>query len=167
MKPRYTQAQKEKAVTYYAEHNISITQACREMGYPHRDMLCAWIQEIRPDLLSRKQGSCKKDSCLIRYTKEEKYSIVEEWMTSNIPVYRVAAKYRVSKATISKWKCLILGKDSKVPMRKNEEHWLTEKTKADLQSEIVRLQAENHMLRMERDALQKASELLKSEGNQS
>ena len=40
-----------------------------------------------------------------------------EWMTSNIPVYRVAAKYRVSKATISKWKCLILGKDSKVPMR--------------------------------------------------
>lgn len=52
-------------------------------------------------------------------------------------------------------------------MRKNEEHWLTEKTKADLQSEIVRLQAENHMLRMERDALQKASELLKSEGNQS
>lgn len=137
------------------------------MGYPHRDMLCAWIQEIRPDLLSRKQGSCKKDSCLIRYTKEEKYSIVEEWMTSNIPVYRVAAKYRVSKATISKWKCLILGKDSKVPMRKNEEHWLTEKTKADLQSEIVRLQAENHMLRMERDALQKASELLKSEGNQS
>ena len=60
MKPRYTQAQKEKAVTYYAEHNISITQACREMGYPHRDMLCAWIQEIRSDLLSRKQGSCKK-----------------------------------------------------------------------------------------------------------
>lgn len=149
-KPRYTQAQKEKAVTYYAEHNISITQACREMGYPHRDILRTWIQEIHPDLLRQKQGSCKKNSCLIRYTKEEKYEIVEEWMTSNIPVYQVAAKYGVSKAAISKWKFQILGKDSKVPMRKEEEHWLPKETKEDLQSEIVRLQAEIRMLRMER-----------------
>lgn len=37
-------------------------------------------------------------------------------MTSNIPVYQVAVKYGVSKAAISKWKCQILGKDSKVPM---------------------------------------------------
>ena len=101
-KPRYTQAQKEKAVTYYAEHHISLTQACREIGYPHRDMLRVWIPEIRPELLGRKQGSCKKNCHLIRYTKEEKYAIVEEWMTSNIPVYQIAAKYGVSKAVISK-----------------------------------------------------------------
>lgn len=91
-KPRYTQAQKEKAVSYYAEHRISITQACREMGYPHRDMLRAWIQEIRPDLFNKKQDACKKNSHLIRYTEEEKYAIVEDWMTSNIPVYQIAAK---------------------------------------------------------------------------
>lgn len=132
------------------------------MGYPHRDMLRVWIQEIRPDLLSKKQGSCKKNCHLIRYTKEEKYAIVEEWMTSNIPVYQIAAKYGVSKALISKWKCEILGKDSKMPRQKDQEHWLPKETKEDLQSEIVRLQAEIHMLRMERDALQKASELLKN-----
>lgn len=160
-KPRYTQAQKEKAVAYYAEHHVSLTQACREMGYPHRDMLRVWVQEIRPDLLSRQQGSCKKNCHLIRYTKEEKYAIVEEWMTSNIPVYQIAAKYGVSKAVISKWKCEILGKDSKMPRQTDQEQWLPKETKEDLQSEIVRLQAEIHMLRMERDALQKASELLK------
>ena len=32
-KPRYTQAQKEKAVTYYAEHHISLTQACSEICF--------------------------------------------------------------------------------------------------------------------------------------
>ena len=32
-------------------------------------------------------------------------------MTSNIPVYQIAAKYGISKAVISKWKCEILGKD--------------------------------------------------------
>ena len=38
----------------------------------------------------------------IEQKKEEKYAIVEEWMTSNIPVYQIAAKYGVSKAVISK-----------------------------------------------------------------
>ena len=46
-------------------------------------------------------------------------------------------------------------------LQKDEEHWLPKETKESLQSEIIRLQAEIHMLRMERDALQKASELLK------
>ena len=82
-------------------------------------------------------------------------------MTSNIPVYQIAAKYGISKAGISKWKCETLGKDSKMPLQKDEEHWLPKETKESLQSEIVRLQAEIHMLRMERDALQKASKLLK------
>ena len=109
----------------------------------------------------KKVVACKKNSRLIRYMKEEKYAIVEEWMTSNIPVYQIAAKYGISKAVISKWKCEILGKNSKMLLQKDEEHWLPKGTKESLQSEIVRLQAEIHMLRVERDALQKASELLK------
>lgn len=65
-KSRYIQAQKEKAVTYYTEHRVSITQACKEISYLHRDMLRAWIQEIRPDLFNTKQNACEKNVSALR-----------------------------------------------------------------------------------------------------
>lgn len=40
-----------------------------------------------------------------------------------------------------------------MPRQTDQEQWLPKETKEDLQSEIVRLQAEIHMLRIERDAL--------------
>lgn len=161
LKPRYTQEQKENAVAYYANHPGSITQACRELGYPNRNVLRAWILELRPELLAKRRKSCKRSSSLLRYTHEEKYAIVEEWVISRQPVYQIAAKYHVSKASISKWKRQILGKDSQLPIQKEPKQELPKGTVKDLQSEIVRLQAEIQQLRMERDALQKAAELLK------
>ena len=55
-KPRYTQAQKEKAVSYYAEHRISITQACREMCKNRRpNPICTVFEHrfhaLRPHLV--------------------------------------------------------------------------------------------------------------------
>ena len=120
-KPHYSSAQKEAAVSYFANHHTSFAQTCRAMGYPNRLLLRTWVQELRPDLLQRKQKPCKTKRALVRYSQDEKRAIVEEWIVSKIPIYQIAAKYGVSRAAISAWKRQILGKEASPSMKKKAE----------------------------------------------
>ena len=42
--PRYSQAQKERAVEHYLEHGRCIAATIKSLGYPSRDSLSAWIE---------------------------------------------------------------------------------------------------------------------------
>ena len=161
-KPHYSPAQKEAAVSYFADHHTSFVQRCRAVGYPGRNLLRAWVQELRPDLLQREQKPCKTKRTLVRYSQDEKRAIVEEWMISRIPIYHIAAKYGVSRAAISAWKRQILGKEARPSMKKKADaNSQFPEMKAEMEAEIAQLKAEIHRLRIERDALQVAAELLK------
>jgi transposase InsO family protein/transposase-like protein len=160
-KPRYTIEQKNRAVSYYAEHSTSFTQTCRALGYPTRSVLRAWIAEMRPELLNRKCTPCKSTRPMIRYSPEEKQAIVEELMVTKTPIYQVAAKCNISRATLSNWKRQMLGKDSLPPMESTEKALSLSQSKEELEDEVARLKSEIYLLQMERDALLKASEILK------
>lgn len=46
--PRYSQAQKERAVEHYLEHGRCIAATIKMLGYPSRSLLSAWLQELHP-----------------------------------------------------------------------------------------------------------------------
>lgn len=163
-KPRYTQEQKVAAVEYYAANHATLTQTCRALGYPTRYVLRQWILEIRPELLKKQRTSCAKDKHLVRYTQAEKQKAVEAMLLHGIPDYKVAAQYGVSRAALYNWKQRLLGRDGVVPMNKKAAPVEQSGVKESLEAEIADLQQQIHRLQMERDALEKAAELLKKAG---
>ena len=163
-KPRYTQEQKAAAVEYYAAHSATLTQACRALGYPTRYVLRRWILETRPELLEKERKPCPKDGHLVRYTQEQKQEAVEAMLVQGIPDYKVAARYGVSRAALYNWKQQLLGRDKVVPMKKKADPVEQSREKESLEAEIADLQQQIHRLQMERDALEKAAELLKKAG---
>lgn len=163
-KPRYTQEQKAAAVEYYAAHSATLTQACRALGYPTRYVLRRWILETRPELLEKERKPCPKDGHLVRYTQEQKQEAVEAMLVQGIPDYKVAARYGVSRAALYNWKQRLLGRDKVVPMKKKANPVEQSREKESLEAEIADLQQQIRRLQMERDALEKAAELLKKAG---
>ncbi|OOL34700.1 transposase [Pseudomonas sp. FSL W5-0299] len=55
-KPKYSLAQREKAVGYYLDHGRCIASTIKALGYPAQDSLCAWIHELPPELHTRVVG---------------------------------------------------------------------------------------------------------------
>ena len=160
-KPRYTHEQKLAAAEHFASNRTTLTQACRAMGYPTRYVLRQWISEIRPELLEK---PCAGKKSRVRCTQEQKQAAVEAMLVDGVPDYKVAAQYGVSRAALYKWKQQLLGKDCIASMEKKQHDIPSNASKTELESEIANLQAQIHRLQMERDALEKATELLKKAG---
>jgi len=43
---KYTEKQKEEAVQFYLEHNHSLKQTIRALGYPSETMLKYWVRDL-------------------------------------------------------------------------------------------------------------------------
>lgn len=54
--PMYSQAQKDDAVEHYLEHGRCIAVTIRALGYPSRDLLAAWIEQVHPQGRARVAG---------------------------------------------------------------------------------------------------------------
>lgn len=170
-KPHYTEQEKIAAVSYFETHKTTLTQTCRAMGYPSRYVLRKWILEIKPVLLNKKATRCVSEKTLVRYSAEEKLAAVEAMLVDGISDYKVAAQYGVCRATLYNWKKQLLGKDAIAAMAKKAATMANStgtarnaQTKETLEAEISSLQVQIQHLQMERDALIKATELLKKAG---
>jgi putative transposase len=51
-RPKFSQAQKERAVEHYLEHGRCFAATIKALGYPSRAMLRAWVQELHPETVS-------------------------------------------------------------------------------------------------------------------
>ena len=107
----------------------------------------------------KQSTSCAKDKHLVRYTQAEKQKAVEAILLHGIPDYKVAAQYGVSRAALYSWKQRLLGRNGVVPMNKKAGPVAQSRVKESLEAEIADLQQQIHRLQMERDALEKATEL--------
>lgn len=170
-KPHYTEQEKVAAVDYFETNKTSLSQTCRALGYPCRYVLRKWILERKPILLNKKETSCTHEQKVVKYSQEQKLVAVQTLLVDKIPDYKVAAKYRVCRATLYNWKQQLLRKDEVVSVVQKPTAVAegivssqVNKNKEDLVTEIASLQAQIQHLRMERDALEKATELLKKAG---
>lgn len=89
-KPRYTEQQKAAAVAYFATHRVSLTRACRAMGYPSRNKLRQWILESRPELLEKATWACTTKKAMVRCSQKQKQAAVETMLVDGVPAYKVA-----------------------------------------------------------------------------
>ena len=55
-RPRYSQAQKVRAVEHYLGHGRCVAATIKALGYPSRALLPAWAQELHPQTRARVVG---------------------------------------------------------------------------------------------------------------
>ena len=54
--PRFSQAQKERAVAHYLEHGRCIAATITALGYPSRSLMSEWLHELNPQERTRVVG---------------------------------------------------------------------------------------------------------------
>jgi len=162
-KPKYSEEQKSHALEYYLTHGRCIAQTARTLGYPSRQRLQEWVDEAFPERKKR----CMSGNYLVKCAQEQKERAVIDLCTRTVPAIEIADKYGVTRQAVYKWKTQLLGEGDAVSMPKNNksdnndsiDDLLAERE--TLKKQVSALSRDVYRLQMERDVLEKASEVLK------
>ena len=165
---KYTDEQKQAAVTYYLEHGRCISRACRKLGYPSREVLGQWIDELAPEQRKR----CRTSSADVEYPQEVKEQAVIDLCARDGSAQDVADCYGVSRYSLYNWRKQLLG-DGRVAKVKREPKNAVKSISdnvSELRDEVARLKVEAeslnreiYRLQLERDVLEKAAEIIKKD----
>lgn len=165
---KYTDEQKQAAVTYYLEHGRCISRACRKLGYPSREVLGQWIDELAPEQRKR----CRTSSADVEYPQEVKEQAVIDLCARDGSAQDVADRYGVSRYSLYNWRKQLLGDGSVAKVKrepKNAVKSISDNV-SELRDEVARLKVEAeslnreiYRLQLERDVLEKAAEIIKKD----
>jgi transposase InsO family protein/transposase-like protein len=154
--PMYSRAQKDHAVEHYLEHGRCIVATIKALGYPSRDLLSAWIEQVYP------QGRARVTGRVPELAPEAKQSAVIALCMRPASAQAVADDVGVSRGSLYKWKNQLLGHDAPVSM-KHPQDALATSDQAELEQQVEALRRDIRRLQLEKDLLKKANELLKKE----
>ena len=110
---RYSNEQKNAAVEHYLNHDRCLAGTRKTLGYPCRDTLAAWVNELHPE--RRKNVVGKAPS--VQRPQELKQAAVIELCTRQTSARAVAQKLAVSRPTLYKWKNQLLGREVPTSMK--------------------------------------------------
>lgn len=142
-KARYTKEQIRRAVRYYMKYR-NIAKTLRDLNYPSRPLLKLWISQRYPDEFADKES--KRPA--ISIDKELKEQAVIDYYEGDISITDIADKYKVSRAAIYKWVEKITPNGIKA---------------YESSEDIDNLKREIRRLRMERDILEEAVNVIKKD----
>lgn len=154
--PKYSQAQRDRAVDHYVEHGRCIAGTIKALGYPSRGMLSAWIQALHP------QPRVRSFERPHELTADEKQSAVVALCLRPASAQAVAEGFGVSRGSLYQWKNQLLGHDAPVPMKRPQDAPATS-DRTELEQQVEALRRDIRRLQLEKDLLKKANELLKKE----
>ena len=154
--PMYSQAQRDRAVVHYLDHGRCIEATIKSLGYPSRDSLSAWIEELYPRRLARVVGRTPE------LAPEAKQSAVIALCMRPTSAQAVADDVGVSRGSLYKWKNQLLGHDAPSPMKRQQDAPASP-DRAELEQQLETLRRDIRRLQLEKDLLKKANELLKKE----
>jgi len=154
-KSRYTEEQKKFAVNYYLTRGKCYRQTIRQLGYPTRDTLRKWVEEIAPN--ERKIYQRR-----VEYTQKQKIEAVATFKLRETNAERVADKLGLSRASLYKWHDQLLPGEKESAVTTKPDRELPDDKDA-LNSEIEKLKKEINDLKLERDLLEGATELIKKD----
>lgn len=165
--PKYSEQQKRAAVDYYLQHGRSVRRTIKAQGYPNRATLRQWLNnalEGRRKLRSGKAGQSKE-----KLTRQQKENAIKDLCLRDGPAREVASQYGVTRAVLYKWKSGLLGKEhpvSKARRKKSgpgdDSTGLDNKVES-LNDQVRTLEEEVYRLRLERDILEAAAEVIKKD----
>lgn len=148
-KSKYSESQKRIAVNYYFEHGRSYARTIRKLGYPNKESLRQWCEELYP-------GTRKLQKSAIKLTQNQKENVLKKFYQPHKNRKSLADSEGISRSALYQWKNTYLGKD--FPLRMNSKN-----EKEVLLEEVKQLKEEVHKLQLEKALLEGAAELLKKE----
>jgi putative transposase len=154
--PKYSQAQKVRAVEHYLEHGRCLSATIKALGYPSRALLPAWIQELHPETRTRVVGRSRE------LTPSMKQAAVIELCMRKGSAQAVAQDLGVSRPSLYNWKNQLLGHDAPPSMKRKQDSPPSPE-RAELEQQVEALRQDIRRLRLEQDLLKKANELLKKD----
>ena len=153
--PRYSQADKERAVRHYLDHGRCIAATIRALGYPSRSLLSEWLQELNPQKRTRVVGRSRE------LAPAMKQSAVIALCMRPASAQVVAEELGVSRGSLYKWKNQLLGHDPSAPMKRQQDAPASP-DRSELEQQLETLRRDIRRLQLEKDLLKKANELLKN-----
>jgi transposase InsO family protein/transposase-like protein len=156
-RPRYSEADKRRAVDHYFDHGRCIAVTIKALGYPSRALLSAWLQELHPQ-----QDCVRVFSRSQEMTPESKQSAVIALCTRQTSAQAVADEVGVCRGSLYKWKNQLLGHDVSASMKPKRDPPASSDQRA-LEHQLEVLMQDIRRLQLEKDLLKKANELLKKE----
>ena len=163
---KFTQEQVEYAIKHFLEHGKNYTVTIKAIGYPSRNTLKSWILEQHPELIVTR--SCNYHA--VNYTNQEKQKAAIELLTRETPANVIAEKYGVTRYTLYNWKWKHIDKDTVRFMSKRNSPECDSQLVKELRLEVENLKKEAnelskevYKLQIEKDILEKATEIIKKE----
>lgn len=153
--PKYSPEQKKAAVEHFLEHGRNLSRTVRLLGYPTKQALRLWCDELAP-------GSRKKRSGGLKYTQERKNEAVIALCTRTGNAKDVAREYGVTPEVLYKLRNDLLCKGDSTTMPKEDDKPLPDDRDA-LLSEIELLKRQIKRLKLEKDILEGTVEIVKKD----
>lgn len=153
---KYSGEQKALAVNHYLAHGRCMAATIKALGFPGRDALAAWVDELHPEAAKRlvgRTGSVPRPDGLKR-------AAVIELCTRQGSAKAVAQKLGVSRPTLYNWKDQLLGREVPASMNRQDDR-PSEPEREELERQLETLRRDVRNLQLEHDLLKKANELLK------
>jgi transposase InsO family protein/transposase-like protein len=154
--PKYSPAQKKRAVEYYLEHGRCLSATIKALGYPSRSLLAGWIQELHPETRTRVVGRSQQ------LTPAMKQSAVIALCMREGSAQSVAQDLGVSRPSLYNWKNQLLGHEASASMKRQQDSPPSSE-RVELEQQIEKLRRDLRRLQLEQDLLKKANELLKKD----
>jgi putative transposase len=156
---RYSTEQKQVAVQHFLDHDRCIAFTLKAIGYPCRETLEGWIDELHPKARKRMVGRAPN----VQHPPEHKHAAVIELCSRQTSAQTIAQKHSVCRPTLYSWKNQLLGSEAPASMdNKKETKSVPDKSRlSELQHQIGSLECDVRRLQLEHDILKKANELLK------
>lgn len=156
---KYSAEQKQRAVQHYLDHDQCIASTLRALGYPCRDLLTRWIDELHPQLRRRMVGRAPNT----QHSPEVKNAAVLELCTRTTNALTVAESVGVCRPTLYNWKNQLLGREASASMKRRQTSQTVPEPKqlTHLEQQVSQLERDIRRLQLEHDLLKKANELLK------
>ena len=148
-RPKYSDEEKRGAVDHCLEHGKSLARTIRAMGYPSREMLGNWVDELAPGQRKYRGPNPKKSVLPL----EMKARAVAELEARSGSAAEVAGRYGVSRAVPYVWRREISGHNGGAPEEKGapvgrrydelpDDVEELEKMHSDLKAQVGKLQLE-------------------------
>ena len=157
-KPEYSHEEKQRAVEHYWVQGRCISRTVAVLGYPHRETLRMWIDELRPGVrkVSIKRG------CAESFSDEQKQRAVIDLCSREVSASAVAEDVGVSRTSLYAWKTEWLGEGVPAVMETNDGR-PTSDDRDELEREVDSLRKRIRRLQLAHDILKRANELLKKD----
>ena len=155
-KLKYSDEQKKVAARHYLNHDRCLAGTLKVLGYPCRDTLCVWLDDLYPE--TRSHVLCKAQG--VQRPAEFKQAGVIALCTRQISAQAMAQKLAVSRTTLYKWKHQLHGPEHS-PSMKHHHDSPPDAERTELERPVESLRRSRRRLQLEHDLLKKANKLLK------